>query len=97
MELDHYLIMIKKSIFFNIFNDIIFIRKYFDLSLLSLLLNINICIYYIFSAIDLIANLLQVKQRKRFTVDKSLVHVWLQVNIYFCLFKTTILDPYKLM
>ncbi|XP_050438733.1 serine/threonine-protein kinase D1 isoform X2 [Adelges cooleyi] len=29
-------------------------------------------------AIDLIANLLQVKQRKRFTVDKSLVHVWLQ-------------------
>ncbi|KAL4134739.1 hypothetical protein QTP88_006459 [Uroleucon formosanum] len=29
-------------------------------------------------AIDLITNLLQVKQRKRFTVDKSLVHVWLQ-------------------
>jgi len=36
---------------------------------------------YNFSAIDLITNLLQVKQRKRFTVDKSLVHVWLQVNI----------------
>ncbi|XP_039283018.1 serine/threonine-protein kinase D3 [Nilaparvata lugens] len=29
-------------------------------------------------AIDLINNLLQVKQRKRFTVDKSLSHVWLQ-------------------
>lgn len=29
-------------------------------------------------AIDLINNLLQVKQRKRFTVDKSLAHVWLQ-------------------
>jgi len=38
-------------------------------------------IYIHFSAIDLITNLLQVKQRKRFTVDKSLVHVWLQVNI----------------
>lgn len=29
-------------------------------------------------AIDLINNLLQVKQRKRFTVDKSLAHIWLQ-------------------
>ncbi|XP_042866498.1 serine/threonine-protein kinase D3-like isoform X2 [Penaeus japonicus] len=29
-------------------------------------------------AIDLINNLLQVKQRKRLTVDKSLAHVWLQ-------------------
>lgn len=29
-------------------------------------------------AIDLINNLLQVKQRKRYTVDKSLAHVWLQ-------------------
>ncbi|XP_061172248.1 serine/threonine-protein kinase D3-like isoform X2 [Saccostrea echinata] len=29
-------------------------------------------------AIDLISNLLQVKMRKRFTVDKSLSHVWLQ-------------------
>ncbi|VVC37543.1 Hypothetical protein CINCED_3A014345 [Cinara cedri] len=29
-------------------------------------------------AIDLITNLLQVKQRKRFTVDKSLAHAWLQ-------------------
>uniref|UniRef100_A0A336M6P4 protein kinase C n=1 Tax=Culicoides sonorensis TaxID=179676 RepID=A0A336M6P4_CULSO len=29
-------------------------------------------------AIDLINNLLQVKQRKRFTVDKSLSHTWLQ-------------------
>lgn len=33
----------------------------------------------IFLAIDLITNLLQVKQRKRFTVDKSLAHIWLQV------------------
>ncbi|XKL69676.1 hypothetical protein PGB90_007445 [Kerria lacca] len=30
------------------------------------------------NAIDLINNLLQVKQRKRYTVDKSLAHVWLQ-------------------
>lgn len=29
-------------------------------------------------AIDLINNLLQVKQRKRYTVDKSLLHYWLQ-------------------
>ncbi|XP_056021622.1 serine/threonine-protein kinase D1-like isoform X2 [Ostrea edulis] len=29
-------------------------------------------------AIDLISNLLQVKMRKRFTVDKSLSHLWLQ-------------------
>lgn len=32
-------------------------------------------------AIDLINNLLQVKQRKRYTVDKSLQHIWLQVHI----------------
>lgn len=31
-----------------------------------------------FLAIDLINNLLQVKQRKRFTVDKSQLHPWLQ-------------------
>uniref|UniRef100_A0A1B6DCZ5 Serine/threonine-protein kinase n=1 Tax=Clastoptera arizonana TaxID=38151 RepID=A0A1B6DCZ5_9HEMI len=30
------------------------------------------------NAIDLINNLLQVKQRKRFTVDKTLSHIWLQ-------------------
>lgn len=30
------------------------------------------------AAIDLINNLLQVKQRKRFTVDKSQLHTWLQ-------------------
>ncbi|XP_034665078.1 serine/threonine-protein kinase D1 isoform X1 [Drosophila subobscura] len=30
------------------------------------------------NAIDLINNLLQVKQRKRYTVDKSLLHYWLQ-------------------
>lgn len=29
------------------------------------------------TAIDLINNLLQVKQRKRYTVDKSLLHQWL--------------------
>lgn len=32
------------------------------------------------AAIDLINNLLQVKQRKRYTVDKSLQHIWLQVS-----------------
>lgn len=42
-----------------------FVYPFFFLSLLS-------------SAIDLINNLLQVKQRKRFTVDKSLLHTWLQ-------------------
>lgn len=41
----------------------------------------SIYIYIFLSAIDLINNLLQVKQRKRYTVDKSLQHVWLQVSI----------------
>lgn len=31
------------------------------------------------AAIDLINNLLQVKMRKRYSVDKSLSHSWLQV------------------
>lgn len=31
------------------------------------------------AAIDLINNLLQVKMRKRYSVDKSLSHPWLQV------------------
>jgi len=31
-------------------------------------------------AIDLVSKLLQVTMRKRFTVDKSLSHIWLQVN-----------------
>lgn len=35
-------------------------------------------IYICILAIDLINNLLQVKQRKRYTVDKTLQHVWLQ-------------------
>jgi len=38
------------------------------------------------AAIDLINNLLQVKQRKRYTVAKSLAHVWLQVSDQ-CLFR----------
>lgn len=36
--------------------------------------------FCLLSAIDLINNLLQVKMRKRFSVDKSLSHPWLQVN-----------------
>lgn len=32
------------------------------------------------AAIDLINNLLQVKMRKRYSVDKSLSHPWLQVT-----------------
>jgi Zn-dependent peptidase ImmA (M78 family) len=36
--------------------------------------------YFMLAAIDLINNLLQVKQRKRYTVAKSLAHVWLQVS-----------------
>ncbi len=39
------------------------------------------CVFFFFTAIDLISNLLQVKQRKRFTVDKSSAHHWLQVLI----------------
>lgn len=39
-------------------------------------------------AIDLIANLLQVKSRKRYTVDKSLAHQWLDVSINHCLIFT---------
>lgn len=31
-------------------------------------------------AIDVISNLLQVKTRKRYTVDKTLCHAWLQVS-----------------
>lgn len=47
------------------------------LYLIFVLIYLNIyCIYY--TAIDLINNLLQVKQRKRYTVDKSLLHPWLQ-------------------
>lgn len=34
-----------------------------------------------FPAIDLINNLLQVKQRCRYTCDKSLIHPWLQVSL----------------
>lgn len=44
--------------------------------LLSLLLSLIISLCFL--AIDLINNLLQVKQRKRYTVDKSLQHYWLQ-------------------
>lgn len=35
-------------------------------------------------AIDLINNLLQVKLRKRYSVDKSLSHVYLQVTLDTC-------------
>ncbi len=36
---------------------------------------------FIFKAIDLINNLLQVKMRKRYSVDKTLSHPWLQVRL----------------
>nr|XP_023021930.1 serine/threonine-protein kinase D3 [Leptinotarsa decemlineata]XP_023021931.1 serine/threonine-protein kinase D3 [Leptinotarsa decemlineata] len=39
-------------------------------------------------AINLINNLLQVKQRKRYTVDKSLVHIWLQDYETWCDLRT---------
>ncbi|XP_056637692.1 serine/threonine-protein kinase D3 [Diorhabda sublineata] len=39
-------------------------------------------------AINLINNLLQVKQRKRYTVDKSLVHIWLQDYQTWCDLRT---------
>ncbi|KAJ3649021.1 hypothetical protein Zmor_020783 [Zophobas morio] len=39
-------------------------------------------------AIDLINNLLQVKQRKRYTVDKSLQHIWLQDYQTWCDLRT---------
>lgn len=35
---------------------------------------------FVFAAIDLINNLLQVKMRKRYSVDKSLSHSYLQVE-----------------
>lgn len=41
------------------------------------LINTEIILKFERTAIDLINNLLQVKQRKRFTVDKSLLHRWL--------------------
>lgn len=41
-------------------------------------MNEDIHLFLFILAIDLINNLLQVKQRKRFTVDKSLLHSWLQ-------------------
>lgn len=42
-----------------------------------------------FPAIDLINNLLQVKMRKRYSVDKSLSHTYLQVarNLLVCTHK----------
>ena len=49
--------------------------KLFSLELVSLL---TICLF-VLPAIDLINNLLQVKMRKRYSVDKSLSHVYLQV------------------
>lgn len=36
---------------------------------------------FVVTAIDLINNLLQVKMRKRYSVDKSLSHPWLQVRM----------------
>lgn len=36
---------------------------------------------FCFAAIDLINNLLQVKMRKRYSVDKTLSHPWLQVSL----------------
>lgn len=36
-------------------------------------------ILFFLAATDLINNLLQVKMRKRYSVDKSLSHPWLQV------------------
>lgn len=40
----------------------------------------KIHLFGVLTAIDLITNLLQVKLRKRFTVDKCLLHVFLQVR-----------------
>lgn len=40
---------------------------------------------FVVPAIDLINNLLQVKMRKRYSVDKSLSHPWLQVSLVSCL------------
>ena len=42
---------------------------------------VSLFFFFLVTAIDLIANLLQVKQRKRYTVDKSISHIWLQVQI----------------
>lgn len=45
---------------------------------IPLILYLYLSIILSYLAIDLINNLLQVKQRKRYTVDKSLQHYWLQ-------------------
>lgn len=51
-----------------------------------------------FSAIDLINNLLQVKMRKRYSVDKTLSHPWLQVKIIRWIFSQSaeLLNIYKI-
>jgi len=43
-----------------------------------LLIKYSSCVAFV--AIDLVSKLLQVTMRKRYTVDKSLAHIWLQVN-----------------
>jgi hypothetical protein len=44
----------------------------------------------LFAAIDIINNLLQVKMRKRYTCDKSLCHVWLQVRMVLTLMVSSV-------
>lgn len=44
------------------------------------------------TATDLINNLLQVKMRKRYSVDKSLSHPWLQVTTLLLLFGVKVYD-----
>lgn len=38
----------------------------------------HFCLRCLFTAIDVISNLLQVNKRKRLTVEKSMEHIWLQ-------------------
>lgn len=62
-------------------NDFILSPDFVSFSSLSL---------FVFSAIDLINNLLQVKMRKRYSVDKSLSHSYLQVTYqHYCTQKHT--------
>lgn len=41
---------------------------------------LSLSVSFFLTATDLINNLLQVKMRKRYSVDKSLSHPWLQVT-----------------